>query len=406
MKPTVELHTTGQIAKQTGITVRTLRYYDQIGLLTPSQINQASARLYNKSDLIRLQKIQTLKSIGLSLVDVKRILHEDESSDQDLLNSLRMQKEFILSKYAHLNFVVRAIDEAMSVCEGTNGDGDWKSLFALFDVVNTERRWLEQYLTANRLQARIDLYDRFSANRMGWHRWFFEHLGTQPNLRVLEVGCGDGTLWERNRDRIPESWQITLTDISQGMVNEARGKTEHSGGNFKFLAADIQDIPFHDNEFDVVIANHMLYHVIDQSKAMAELVRVLKPGGALFASTMSRDHLSELETLVGAFDPQLEVLDPVMERFHLDNGTRILEGWFSEIKEVRYEDHLLVNDIIPLLSYITSTPMNAREILTGKKLNEFRAFLNERITSEKPFYITKDSGFFRGTNRKRQDRNP
>ncbi|WP_239615262.1 MerR family transcriptional regulator [Cohnella mopanensis] len=400
MEPEYEYHTTGQIAKQTGITVRTLRYYDQIGLLTPSRYSDASVRLYNKNDLIRLQKIQTLKSIGLSLDEIKQIVQDHLSSDHGLLHSLKMQKDIILSQNAHIYYIIKAIEEAISVCEGSNGINDWNHLFALFNVINTEKRWLEQYLTANRLQARIDLYDRFSLNKIGWHRWFFDHLGLLPNMKILEVGCGDGTLWFRNGDRIPDSWKITLTDMSHGMINEARNKIEDPNGRFKFLVADVQEIPFHNNEFDLIVANHMLYHVLDHSKAMAEISRVLKPNGSLFASTMSRGHLLEIKALAKDFDPDLEVLDPVMERFHLDNGTRILARWFGEIKQFRYEDHMLVNDIEPLLSYIISTPMNAREILTGKKLNEFREFLNQRITIRNPLYITKDSGFFHAINRK------
>ncbi len=87
MKTERELHTTGQIATQTGLTVRTLRYYDQIGLLTPSLYSHASVRLYNKNDLIKLQKIQTLKYIGLSLDKIKLILNEHLFTDRDLRSS-------------------------------------------------------------------------------------------------------------------------------------------------------------------------------------------------------------------------------------------------------------------------------------------------------------------------------
>ncbi len=150
----------------------------------------------------------------------------------------------------------------------------------------------------------------------------------------------------------------------------------------------------------MIIANHMLYHVHDIPKVISEMSRVLKHDGILYASTMSRRHLMEVESLAKAFDPGLEVLDPVMERFHLDNGKKIISGCFSEIQDVRFKDHMVVTDIEPLLSYMTSTPMNARAILTGKKLIEFKAFLSDRISSEMPLYITKDSGFFKAVNKK------
>lgn len=211
---------------------------------------------------------------------------------------------------------------------------------------------------------------------------------------MLELGCGDGALWERSRERIPEDWSLTLTDLSPGMLEEARSRLGGAAGRFRFLAADAEEIPFHDGEFDVVIANHMLYHVMDIPRAAAEMHRVLKPGGRLYASTMSLRHLQEVETLAKAFDPQIEVLDPVLERFHLENGEAMLAGPFRTVKCFRYEDHLLVDKAEPLIAYITSTPMNAKERLVGEALERFRGELKDRLEREGSLFITKDTGFF------------
>lgn len=97
----------GQLAKLTGLTVRTLRYYDQIGLFSPSDYSQSGHRLYNKQDLSKLQKILSLKHIGLALEDIQTYLsnsfsfnaseilsiqitrlQEDIQKQQDLLNEL------------------------------------------------------------------------------------------------------------------------------------------------------------------------------------------------------------------------------------------------------------------------------------------------------------------------------
>lgn len=72
--------TTGQLAKRTGITVRTLRYYDQIGLLIPENHHAGSIRSYNMKDLEKLQQIQTLKYLGLSLQEIKDILDAESLS--------------------------------------------------------------------------------------------------------------------------------------------------------------------------------------------------------------------------------------------------------------------------------------------------------------------------------------
>ncbi|GLX70711.1 MerR family transcriptional regulator [Paenibacillus glycanilyticus] len=391
-----EYWTTGQIVKRTGLTLRTLRYYDQIGLLKPSYVNHASVRMYSKDDLVRLQKIHSLKYIGLSLAEIKPIIHEGSFLAQDLRSSLILQKEVIRAKIDHMQYVSKAIDEALDVLENHQAETSWDSLFEIIQTIHTEKDWGEQYRNALRLQARIQLYDTFSANKIGWHRWFFDQLGSAPDLKILELGCGDASLWSRNRDRIPPSWSIMLTDSSPGMLEAARANVKEISGSFAFLLADAQSIPFHDGEFDVVIANHMLYHVLDIGQALTECRRILKNDGLLYTSTMSREHLQEIEQLARAFDPELRVLDDVMERFHLDNGKEILSSHFSDVELLRYEDYMEVDEAEPLIHYMTSTPMNARNYLKGDKLKAFRAYLNREILKrDGKIYITMESGFFR-----------
>ncbi|TDF90100.1 MerR family transcriptional regulator [Paenibacillus piri] len=64
----------GELAKLTGLTIRTLRFYDQIGLFSPSAHSDSGHRLYNEADLSRLQQILSLKELGLSLDEVKSVL--------------------------------------------------------------------------------------------------------------------------------------------------------------------------------------------------------------------------------------------------------------------------------------------------------------------------------------------
>src|SRR5215217_2248683 len=80
----------------------------------------------------------------------------------------------------------------------------------------------KQYQNASNLNDRIQLHVRFSTNRYDFQQWVFDHLKLAPHSRVLEVGCGPGSLWRPNLARIPEDWQITLSDFSPGMLEAAR----------------------------------------------------------------------------------------------------------------------------------------------------------------------------------------
>ncbi len=385
--------TTGQLAKRTGITVRTLRYYDQIGLLSPEDHHTGAKRSYNMKDLERLQQIQMLKYLGLPLQKIKDILDAESLSSVDIRHSLQAQLDVLQRKAAHTEHVVHAIRDAL---EMSAYGSDWNRLADVIQTVQSENNWGEQYQTANRLQTRIHLYDRYSTNPQGWHRWIFEQLEVQPGARILELGCGDGTFWIRNAERIPSSWRITLTDMSGGMVEEARSSLGSNNSQFKFLSVNAQQIPFHDEQFDMVIANNMLYHVPDIPGAILEMHRVLKQGGLVCTATMSTEHLQEIEHLAASFDPDLHVLDQAIKRFHLGNGRDLLSTCFSDLRLLRYEDRLLVDEAKPLIEYMISTPMNARQRLVGAVNDKFREHINGLLQQNGPLVMTKENGIFLG----------
>jgi ubiquinone/menaquinone biosynthesis C-methylase UbiE len=165
----------------------------------------------------------------------------------------------------------------------------------------------KEYRDATNLNARIRLHQRFSLNLYGWVRWVFDQLDLPPQCHILELGCGPGSLWLENLDRIPVGWEILLTDFSTGMLGQAlqnlRGKR-----TFQYQIVDAQHtpLPFDDGAYDAVIANHMLYYIADKPALLAEICRVLKPGGQFYATTVGERHLCELVDLIIRFEPTQE----------------------------------------------------------------------------------------------------
>ena len=80
----------------------------------------------------------------------------------------------------------------------------------------------QQYRDDSNLRARIDLHERFTTATEPWHRWVFDRIDLPPEARILEIGCGPAELWAQNLDRIPAGWELTLADLSPGMVEKAR----------------------------------------------------------------------------------------------------------------------------------------------------------------------------------------
>ena len=201
-----------------------------------------------------------------------------------------------------------------------------------------------QYATSARLQTRIGIHEKYSRNKQPFGAWIVSHYGLQPGERVLEVGCGTGSMWQGVT--LPEGCHVTLTDYSAGMLDTARANTAHLAADYAVV--DAQDIPFPDAAFDVVIANMMLYHVPDIARALREIRRVLRPGGRFFAATAGENGVMQAvaEMLGMCFDANL--------RFTLQNGEEQLRAVFDGVSCRRREDALDVTDLADLIAYLRS----------------------------------------------------
>jgi len=251
----------------------------------------------------------------------------------------------------------------------------------------------KQYQNASNLNDRIQIHVRFSTNRYGWHLWVFDQIKLAKQALVLELGCGPGRLWKENLGRIPAGWEITLTDFSPGMLEEAR-RNLAGACPFAFEVADAQAIPFDAAAFDAVIANHMLYHVPDPPRALAEIRRVLKPGGRFYATTVGEAHLRELHDLATRFDPALVGWGgSPAHSFRLENGAAQLAQFFDRVALQRYDDALVVTEAGPIVAFVASS--DPRGLLSGLRRAEFTRFIERDLQSQGgAIRITKDSGIF------------
>ena len=199
-----------------------------------------------------------------------------------------------------------------------------------------------------------------------------------------------GFLWNNNAGRIPAHWRVTLSDFSPGMVGAARQSLSSLDASFDFVVFDIQAIPYVDSEFDVVIANHMLYHVPDRGKAFSEIRRILKPGGFLHAAANGKDdkrNISELGRRVNrnAFPDKEESSDC----FNLESGAKELEAWFSDVNVQKYEDALCITESAPLVAYFESFKR-----LSNRELREFRKIADREIAQKGAIRTAKRPGLF------------
>ncbi|MBW8011924.1 MAG: class I SAM-dependent methyltransferase [Chloroflexi bacterium] len=249
----------------------------------------------------------------------------------------------------------------------------------------------DQYRDSSNLDARITLHERFSINPYGWQRWVYDQLEVPPNGRILEIGCGPGNLWQENQDRLREDWIFVLSDLSSGMLQKAKSNLQTS--QYQFCAADIQNLPFPADNFDVVIANHMLYHIPDRVQALGEIHRVIKPGSLLYAATNGDTHLQELDQLIHQIDPYL-IQNNWTSGFSLENGAQQLQELFHNVELSLFQDGLVVNEIEPLVAYIASMNFTSDQKLSADQRNALSEYINDVLAKDGLIHITKSPGMF------------
>lgn len=135
--------TVGDLAKLTGITVRALHHYDEIGLVRPSQRTAAGYRLYDDADVVRLQQVLLFRELGLPLDEIAAVI-DDSTRREDVL---REHRSVLVTKRARLDAMVAAVDSALSHLEkgAPMQPDDVKDMFDGFDHSQYEeeakQRW-------------------------------------------------------------------------------------------------------------------------------------------------------------------------------------------------------------------------------------------------------------------------
>lgn len=406
-------YSSGQFARLAGVSLKTVRFYDKKNILKPSYRSPSGARFYTEEDFAKLQQILLLKYLGLALEDIKE-LAIDASDPHLLLNSLNLQKKLVKDRMEQLQLVESAIEDTVAALEQEQ-QLDWSHMLELIHLTGMEKSLKTQYRDAGNISARIRLHRDFSVNTQGWFPWIYEQCRITDGMKILELGCGNGALWTENKANLPAWFDLVLSDISEGMVRDARrtvqealkltatdgqspepagaaSEQSHPQPNVSFAVFDCQKIPYEDASFDLVVANHVLFYCEDMEQVCREVKRVLKPGGRLVCSTYGTKHMQEITRLVQEFDSRIVLAAKnLYELFGLENGAALLGRVFDEVSLVRYEDEIRLQEPEPLLEYILSCHGNQNQLLLDK-YKEFKAFVTEK--TRYGFRITKDAGAF------------
>ena len=130
------------------VSVRTLRFYDKVGLLSPSSYTEAGYRLYTDSDFLRLQQILALKFLGFSLEEIRRCLQVGPTV---LRESLALQRAMMQEKREQLNAIIAAIDETQTLLQ--TQQPEWESIVRVIRVMQMSQTndWRRKYFSDEQL---------------------------------------------------------------------------------------------------------------------------------------------------------------------------------------------------------------------------------------------------------------
>ncbi len=266
----------------------------------------------------------------------------------------------------------------------------------LYKTGNDQKHLKEKsYKTAEKLNVRIATHQKYTQPKIEFYDWVLGQIDWSGNETVFDIGCGSGEYAPHVSKRCD---QYFACDLSLGMLQDGAGKSH------KCVNLDAMGIPLADNSADVVLANHMIYHIPDQAKGVAEFRRVLKDGGRMIAATNSDGSMQELKDIrskaMNSIFPDFPKIDEsVTSLFKLEGGEEVLKTAFDNVELRVLESWLVFPDPQPVIDYVGSTRDWWEEVFSGTISwqdyeNSLRMILDQHFAEHSEFRVSKKTGAF------------
>ena len=210
------------------------------------------------------------------------------------------------------------------------------------DDYTSPARLADQYSDATKLKIRQETHRLYTEPRVSFLEWVTERMDIVPGMTIVDVGCGRGIYHPLFRKR---GARVIGIDRSIGMLEEM-------GEDGLPVVGDAQALPLPDAVCDRAACNHVLYHVPDQTLAMHELRRIVRPGGRVVIATngaRNNERMYEVARLAASDLGRTDAL-PRTSPFRLEDVERV-RAVFPDVRVEIFESAFRFPEAEPALRY-------------------------------------------------------
>lgn len=376
-------YTIGQLAQLAGVTRKTLRVYEQKGLLKPLRNTENGYRLYGADALRTMEKIQVMRCLDFSLDQISDFLKLYENAGRESM--LLEQKRLIEKKIGQLKSVSACVDRALGECKGQEQNSE-EFLRSLGNIVKNQR--------ADELV--IELI-KHTNEPEGWSRFIFDKSQIKPNMKILDAGAGYGNLWRYNKDRLPQNLRITCIDKHNTHMEtfqaDAKNDDVLSQKGIDFVYDDLESMEIK-GRYDRIYFNHVAGHIADRLSLYRKLSETLSKEGVFICTWGGMLFYENLQSLMKGFLSNDEYSEfNGQYKKHKEQYTQRegeLKEVFGSVERLSYVINLNFATKEEFAEYISQVCHPVRD-MAGEKRSEFVEYLEGYKTSDGSYSFARDT---------------
>ena len=385
-----KMMTSGEIAKKTGVSQKAIRFYDEKGLLKPSELSQGNYRLYDKEALVVLEKIIALKQIGFSLEEIHDSL--DSNEDMDIRQALVKQLEVMETKKQEIERVITCIK---GVLLREKEELNWDSVSDIVKIIHADQEADRRHWVA--LARTTDEVD--------WYVRIYQTLHLEQKSKVLDLGCGFAKLWRNNWKDIPTDVQIDAYDVRGSWADDfekyvAENKEKLADGTtihlyFEDIEADATWERIEAGSYQHIISHYVLSFLKDRELLIQRAANALSKDGVY--SCNGCDVTREDTFWKTMFEdmnlkPDFAVKKAKARQEKQDAFIQVLQKYFSKVENVKINNEMKYDSGDDLFECLCQKYSESKKYFMEHE-NKIKAYFEKVITEQGEILVPTNSDF-------------